>query len=171
MWDKLDLYKFKKALFYNGNLKYSLLFIWNFQITLEATGALNSSASIKYICTLLRVKSLHHTANLSVKLGNTNTTHFKLILLDLGTYIFPFNEVSKNKKQKLMPCGMRKPRKLKVRRYADRMININEYLDIFPGEKSWGNNWDRIEWNFFEQYTKWLEQASLHALFYYGYIT
>ena len=29
--------------------------------------------------------------------------------------------------------GMRKPRGLKVRRYAAPMIDINEYLDVLPG--------------------------------------
>ena len=30
----------------------------------------------------------------------------------------------------------RKPRELKVRRYAYRMINLNEYLAVFPESKS-----------------------------------
>ena len=29
---------------------------------------------------------------------------------------------------------MRKPCGLKVRKYADRLIGLNEYLDFFPGE-------------------------------------
>ena len=35
-----------------------------------------------------------------------------------------------------MRRGMRKPRELKVRRYSDLMININEYLVVFPGAKA-----------------------------------
>ena len=31
---------------------------------------------------------------------------------------------------------MRNPRGLKVRRYAAFLIDLNEYLDVFPGEKS-----------------------------------
>ena len=30
---------------------------------------------------------------------------------------------------------MKKPRCLKVRKYADRLIDINEYLALFPGSK------------------------------------
>ena len=33
-----------------------------------------------------------------------------------------------------MRRGMEKPRALTVRRYAERLIDINEYLDSFPGE-------------------------------------
>ena len=31
---------------------------------------------------------------------------------------------------------MRKPHELKVRHYADRMIDLNEYLAVFPGAKA-----------------------------------
>ena len=31
---------------------------------------------------------------------------------------------------------MRKPHSLKLRRYADRLININAYLDVLPGSKA-----------------------------------
>ena len=37
-------------------------------------------------------------------------------------------------KQKCVMCrGMRKPLGLKVRRYAACLIELNEYLDLFPG--------------------------------------
>ena len=32
--------------------------------------------------------------------------------------------------------GIRKPRVLKVRCYADHMNDLNEYLAVFPGEKA-----------------------------------
>ena len=35
-----------------------------------------------------------------------------------------------------MHCGMRKPRKLKVRCYAAHLIDLNYYFDSFPGSKS-----------------------------------
>ena len=31
--------------------------------------------------------------------------------------------------------GMRKPYRLKVRRYTDHLIDLNKYSDSFPGEK------------------------------------
>ena len=35
--------------------------------------------------------------------------------------------------------GMSNPRGLKVRYYAACMIDLNQYLDVFPGEKAGGN--------------------------------
>ena len=41
---------------------------------------------------------------------------------------------------------MRKPRKLKIRPYAVRMSEFNEYFDIFTGAKAREKNWrNRIE--------------------------
>ena len=35
-----------------------------------------------------------------------------------------------------MRYGMRKPHGLKLRRYADRMIDLNKYFYVFPGGKA-----------------------------------
>ena len=35
-----------------------------------------------------------------------------------------------------MRCGMRNLCSLKVRRYADYLIDLNEYLDVLSGEKA-----------------------------------
>ena len=43
--EKLDLYEFKMTLF--------LLFICNFNMTLEASGTLKTGANIQYLCTLV----------------------------------------------------------------------------------------------------------------------
>ena len=61
------------------------------------------------------------------------TTHLNPIILGLGTYFPPVNAFSKQKHA--MCRGMRKPHKLKARRYAARMIVINEHLAAFPGAK------------------------------------
>ena len=34
-----------------------------------------------------------------------------------------------------MRCGMKKPRDIKVRHYAVRLIDLNEYLTSLPGAK------------------------------------
>ena len=49
------------------------------------------------------------------------------------------NVLSKQKRK--IYRGMRKPRKLKVRRYAACLIYINDYLDAFPGS----NTSDKID--------------------------
>ena len=52
-------------------------------------------------------------------------------MLGLDTYFYPVNALSKQKHT--MRRGRRKPRNLKVRRYAARMSDLNEYLAMFPG--------------------------------------
>ena len=39
-----------------------------------------------------------------------------------------------------MRCGMRKPRGLKSRRYGACLIDLNEYLPVFPGAKAGEKN-------------------------------
>ena len=52
--EKLDLYEFKMALFDNGEPDDILLFIFNFNLTLEASVMLKNVTKIKYPCTLVR---------------------------------------------------------------------------------------------------------------------
>ena len=51
------------------------------------------------------------------------------ILLGLGKHFFPVNALSKQKHT--MRRGMIKPHVLKVRRYTNCLIEINEYLTVF----------------------------------------
>ena len=55
------------------------------------------------------------------------------IILGLGTYFFPVDALSKQKR--VMRRETSKPRGLKVRRYTDSLIDINEYLAVLHGEK------------------------------------
>ena len=112
MAEKSDLYEFKMDLFDRGDPKEFLLFIHNFQMTLEASGMLADNANIQYIRTLLCGKALRHLDMMSVEVGSTTTTHLNLIILVLYTYFFPINMLSKVKCA--MPNRMRKPRKLKA---------------------------------------------------------
>ena len=51
--------RFKMALFDNGNPEEFLLFVWNFQMTLEESGYIAASINIRYLPTLLRGEVLH----------------------------------------------------------------------------------------------------------------
>ena len=48
-----DLYEFKRSLFDHGGPGEFLLFIRNFNMTIEATGKLETDEKIHYLCTLL----------------------------------------------------------------------------------------------------------------------
>ena len=61
-----------------------------------------------------------------------NPLNVETIILGLGSYLFPVNSMSKQKHT--IPCGMRNLCDLKVRQYADRLIDLNEYLASLPRE-------------------------------------
>ena len=88
MSGKSDLYEFKMIFFENGDLEEFLLFVRNFQMTLEDSGALAASAKMQYIFTLLHGGALRQLDILSVEVGNTTTTHLNRIILILYTYFF-----------------------------------------------------------------------------------
>ena len=70
MSEELDLYEFKMALFYNGESEEFLLFIRNFNTTLEASGTLFSGVKIHYLRTLVRGEALHQLGAFSAEVVN-----------------------------------------------------------------------------------------------------
>ena len=76
------------ALFGNGNPKELLLFLRNFQMTLDASEKIASSAKIQYICTILCGDTLRQLETLSVEVVSTTISNLKRIFLGLGTYFF-----------------------------------------------------------------------------------
>ena len=54
-----ELYEFMMFLFDNGDLEEFLLFVCNFNMTLVASGTLDTDAKIQYLCTLVRGEALH----------------------------------------------------------------------------------------------------------------
>ena len=53
------LYEFKISLFDHGEPEEFLLFIYNFNMTLAATGALDMGANVQYLRTIVHVEVLH----------------------------------------------------------------------------------------------------------------
>ena len=110
------------ALFDNGYPEEFLLFIGNFQMTLEASATIASAANIHYLCTLVRGEALVHIDMLSAEVVSTTSEHLKSIILGLGTYFFSVNSLLK---RRAMSCRMRKSRGLKVIRYTAHVIEPN----------------------------------------------
>ena len=90
---------------------------------LKDSGDITDSAKTKYLCTLLRGEALHQLDTFCVEAGSTTTTHLNRIILGLGTYFFPIYVLSN--KNHAMRRGMRKPKELKVIRYAAHIIELN----------------------------------------------
>ena len=90
-----------------------MLFIRNFQTTLEAPGTLAAGAKIQHLHTLFHGEVLLKLGMLYIQVGGTTLEHLKYNLLGLGTYVFLVNVPSKK------ICAMRsrnkKPHSLKVR--------------------------------------------------------
>ena len=76
------------ALFDNDKTEEILLFVWNFQMNIEASGMLAAGANIQYICILVRGEALHQLDILSVEVESMTIENLNLIILGLGTY-FP----------------------------------------------------------------------------------
>ena len=82
--EKSYLYEFKITLFDDGDPEEFLLFVQNFQITLEVLWKLSAGVKIQYICTIVRGEALHQLEMLYVEVVNTTSKHLKLIILCLG---------------------------------------------------------------------------------------
>ena len=125
-----DLYEFKISLFNNGNPEEFLLFVCDFNMTIPASGTLDTSTKVKYLCMIFHVYVLRHFDSLSAGVESTNPLTLEAIVLELGAYFFPVNSLLQ--KKRTMRHGIRKPFRLKLRRYAARLIDINKYLALFP---------------------------------------
>ena len=66
-------------LFDNGNPDEFLLFIHNFNTTLEEPGTLKASANIQYLHTLVRGEVLHWFDNFSDEVGSTTPENLTYI--------------------------------------------------------------------------------------------
>ena len=110
--EKSDSYKLKMELFDNSDPEEFLFFVWHFQMTLEASGALADITKIQYFHTLLCGKELNQLDPLSIEVGSTTTTYLNHIILVLGTYPFHIDVLSKQ--NCVVHSRMRNPRKLKV---------------------------------------------------------
>ena len=87
---------------------------------------------MQYICTLVRGEVLYQFDLVSTDAKNTeNLLDVDYLLKGLAWYLPPVNSLSKQKRA--MRHCMKKPHILKVRRYAVRLIDLNEYLASFPG--------------------------------------
>ena len=69
-----ELYDFRMSLFEHGDTEEFLLFVPNFQMTLEATGTLETEANVQYLRTLVHGEALHQFDLLSIDVENTDTS-------------------------------------------------------------------------------------------------
>ena len=107
------------ALFDNGETEEFLLFIRNFQMTLEASGTFAACVKIQYLHTLLNGKALRQLDILFVEARSMTIEHLNRIILSLVTHFLPVNALSR--KKCVMHLEMRKLHRLKVRCYTARM--------------------------------------------------
>ena len=122
------------ALSDNSKPEELLLFIRNFNMTLKASGTLKSGAEIQYLHTLVHGEALRQFDTLSAEVESDTQENLTSIILGLGAYFFPVNAPSMWKRA--MRRRSRKPYGLKLRLYATRLIDLNEYLAVLPGEKA-----------------------------------
>ena len=86
--EKAHLYELKMSLFDSVKPEEFLLFVKNFNMTLEVLGTLVAGAKIQYIHTLVCGEELHHIDTLSAEVVNTTSEILISDILGLGTYFF-----------------------------------------------------------------------------------
>ena len=106
------------------------MFVRNFNTNIAASGTLEMSANIQYLCTLVHGRALSQFDSLSADVGTTESLNVEYIIKGLELYFPPVNSFSKQKR--VTRRRMKKPRSLKVRQYMARLIDLNEYLDLLP---------------------------------------
>ena len=120
------------SLFDHGDPEEFILFVQNFQITLAATGTPDTEEKFQYLRITVCGEALRQFDSLSSDVENTDT-YLTVYYLIKGLAWYFFLCICFKKKQCAMRRCMKKPRILKVRCYAARLIDLNEYLDSFPG--------------------------------------
>ena len=123
-----NLYEFKMSLFNHGKPEEFLFLIQNLNTNIEATGTLDTDAKIQYLCTLVRGEAFCQFDFFPNDVENIETLNVDYSIKGLALYLPPVNSLSKQKR--VMHCGIHS---LKVRRYAARLIDLNEYLAYFSG--------------------------------------
>ena len=86
--EKSYFYQFKMALFNNGNSEDFLLFVRNFNMTLEDSGILEPAANYQYLHTLVCGELLRHVDLLSDDVESAKPLRVEDIILVLGVYLF-----------------------------------------------------------------------------------
>ena len=69
----LDIYEFRMSLFKHGKPEELLLFLQIFQMTLAATGTLDTEAKVQYLCTLFHGEALNQFDLMSADVKDTET--------------------------------------------------------------------------------------------------
>ena len=71
------------SLFENGDLEEFLLFVRNFNVTLAASGTLESDAKFQYLCNLFRGEALHQFDSFSDDAKSKKTLNIEDIIKGL----------------------------------------------------------------------------------------
>ena len=100
-------------------------------MTLAESGTLEADVNFLYLCTLVCREELRQFDSFSTDVEITKTLNMDYIIRGLSQYFFPVNSLSKQKCA--IRLGMKKPPSLTVILYVARLIDLNEYLESFPG--------------------------------------
>ena len=88
MLEACNMYELKMALFENEEPKYFLLFQWTYHMMFGEPGNITVGIKIQYLHNVIRGEELHELKTLCKKIGNSNNTHIKHIILGLCLYSF-----------------------------------------------------------------------------------
>ena len=92
------MYEFKMPLFDNKEPEEFLLFMWNLNMTLGASGTIKANVKLQYLRTLLCGEALPQFDILCDQVRIMIMAHFNQVIFGLGTYFYPVNSLSKKTK-------------------------------------------------------------------------
>ena len=125
-----ETYKLKIFTFKHGQTEELLQLMKNVKRSVDDTGTTTRVGKINYPRTMLHGEAIRDFDELSCQDAGTKNTHLKFIQEVLVGYFFPINALSKQKRA--MRRAMRKPRDLPFKHFAARLMELNNYLPLFP---------------------------------------
>ena len=100
----------------------------------DGTGTTSATRKIHFLRTMLRGEALREFDVLAGQVGSMTNGHIKLIKEGLIGYFPPINTLTKQKRA--IRHTMWKPRGILFKRFASRLVELNNYFPIFPGSRA-----------------------------------
>ena len=124
-----ETYKLKIVTFEHGQPEEFIQLIKNFKRAVYGTETTTAANKINYLHTLLSGEALRELDKLASQNAGTNNTHLKFIQEGL-LGVFIINALSKQKRA--MRCDMCKPQDTPFKCFTTRLMELNNYLPLFP---------------------------------------
>ena len=123
-------YKLTVPFFSRGTPEELLLLIKNLRKVISGQNATNGASRYALTRRILQGDALAAFNKAAEDQGTETNEHFEEALKGLISHVFPTKALTTQKRY--MRRFLRKPREMKIREFMNRVVEINEYLPMFP---------------------------------------